>query len=137
LLKFERGPAKLPADLLVRLVKRKPLLLCLDYDGTLSEIAREPNLAKPASGAVAVLRALANYRTRVAVAIVTGRTIEDLRKLVPLQRGVAIAGVHGLEILDAGGRREIVHAVRKCEADVQRARAWLEHNLPGTGGFVV
>jgi trehalose 6-phosphate phosphatase len=136
-LRFELGPAPLPSDLLAQLVKRHPLLLCLDYDGTLSEIATEPNLARPADGVVPVLRELVNYRARIALAIVSGRTLDDLRALLPIPQGVALAGVHGLELLDATGRQEFAHGVRECEPDLQRARVWLQRNLPQSDGFIV
>ena len=52
----EAGPALLPDDLLPQLIRRQPVLLCLDYDGTLSEIAPEPSLARPVNGVLAELR---------------------------------------------------------------------------------
>src|SRR5690348_17681328 len=37
----ERIPDPLPPALIPDLIRRQPILLCLDYDGTLSEIADE------------------------------------------------------------------------------------------------
>jgi trehalose 6-phosphate phosphatase len=111
--------------------------LCLDYDGTISEIAREPSLARPASGAVEALDVLADYRERISVALVSGRTIADLRSLIHLPSGIALAGVHGLELLDDKGKYEIARSAHECDEDLQRVRSWLNRSLPRGGGFVI
>jgi trehalose 6-phosphate phosphatase len=136
LFKPERGPEPLPATLLPELVRQSRILLCLDYDGTLSEIAPEPQLARPAPGVLGVLKALAARRDRLAIAIVSGRELEDLRDKLPL-RGAAMAGVHGLQLLDADGVYELASGVAECRDDFMRARAWLEENVPPAGGFVI
>jgi trehalose 6-phosphate phosphatase len=118
-------------------VQRKPILLCLDYDGTISEIAREPRLARPVRGATEVLRALAAHRRRVATALISGRSIRDLRAMLPVPPGMAVAGVHGLQLLDTSGRIEVARDVRDCREDLQNAGLWLERNLPANSGFIV
>lgn len=137
LLGSEPGPSLLPQNLLPNLVRRKPILLCLDYDGTISEIAREPRLARPVSGAVEALEALAAHRGRITTALVSGRTLSDLRSMLPLPPGIALAGVHGLELLDATGKIEVAHGIEACREDLESARLWLDHNLPAYSGFIV
>lgn len=80
------------------------IALFLDFDGTLAEIAHVPDAARLAPG---MLQALERATHRVAgrVALVSGRPIATLRELVPL-RGLAMAGVHGLERLHGDGRLE-------------------------------
>jgi trehalose 6-phosphate phosphatase len=133
----EPGPSPLPENLLPDLVQRKPILLCLDYDGTISEIAREPRLARPVSGAVEALRALAAHRGRVTTALISGRTLRDLRSMLPVPPGIALAGVHGLQLLDATGKIEVAHGIKECREDLESARSWLDHNLPANSGFIV
>jgi trehalose-phosphatase len=133
----EPGPSPLPPNLLSCLVQRKPILLCLDYDGTISEIAAEPHMARPVSGALEALRSLAAYRGRVTTALITGRTVEDLRSLLPLPRGVIVAGVHGLQLTDETGKTELACGTEECREDLQRARLWLEQHLPANSGFIV
>jgi trehalose 6-phosphate phosphatase len=123
--------------LLSDLVQRKPILLCLDYDGTISEIAREPKLARPVNGVVDVLRILAGHRERVAIAIVSGRSLTDLRSMLRVPPGVAISGVHGLQLLDGTGKIEVARGIRDCRQDLESVRAWLERNLPANSGFIV
>ncbi|HJU10799.1 MAG TPA: trehalose-phosphatase [Candidatus Binataceae bacterium] len=137
LLGSELIPSPLPENLLPNLVQRKPILLCLDYDGTISEIARDPRLARPVSGVVEVLRVLAAHRGRVATALISGRSIRDLRSMLPLGPGVAVAGVHGLQLLDADGKVEVPREIRECREDLENVRLWLEKNLPVNCGFVV
>jgi trehalose 6-phosphate phosphatase len=68
--------------------------LFLDFDGTLSEIAAMPELARPAPGVPEVLEALA---ARFAlVAVVTGRSRAELLGLLSVS-GVQILGLYGAE----------------------------------------
>jgi trehalose-6-phosphatase len=43
----------------------KRLLLCLDYDGTISEIVRDPATARPVPGVPEILTELASHRDRI------------------------------------------------------------------------
>src|ERR1700728_3266130 len=66
-------PQALPRGLLSGLLNRGKLLLCLDYDGTLSEITDQPAEARLAPQVRASLRRLARHLSRIEVAIVSGR----------------------------------------------------------------
>jgi len=133
----EPGPPPLPENLLPDLVQRQPILLCLDYDGTISEIAREPRLARPVGGAVEALRAVAAHRERVTTALISGRTVRDLRAMMSIPPGIALAGVHGLQVLDPTGKIEVARGIKECREDLENARLWLDHNLPANAGFIV
>jgi trehalose-phosphatase len=118
-------------------VRRRRILLCLDYDGTISEIAREPSFAHPLEGMIEVLQVFAAHPDRVATALISGRSIDDLRSMLPLPAGIAMAGVHGLELLDAAGMFKIAGELSGCHEDLGSLRLWLEHNLPLNSGFIV
>ena len=105
-LKSKQTPIPLPAELLPALVRVKPLLLCLDYDGTLSEIVQDPALARPVFGVLEALRELAARRDRIALAIVSGREVTKLRELLNPPPGIALSGIHGLELVDFDGSEE-------------------------------
>lgn len=137
LLGSDPGPSPLPKNLLSDLVQRKPILLCLDYDGTISEIAREPKLARPVKGVVEVLRTLAAHRERIATALISGRSLTDLRSRLPVPPGVALSGVHGLQLLDAAGKIEVARGIKDCRRDLESVRAWLDRNLPENSGFII
>jgi trehalose 6-phosphate phosphatase len=76
-------------------LERKPLALLLDYDGTLSAIAPTPAEAKLPYAAQELLRALVRLKD-VKVAVISGRALADLRRMVPVG-GVTFVGSHGVE----------------------------------------
>ncbi|NNN07318.1 MAG: trehalose-phosphatase [Elusimicrobia bacterium] len=69
-------------------------LLLLDFDGTLCPLRRRPELAHLTAAQRALLRALNQGRGRVAV--VSGRSVEDLHKRVAT-RGLVYVGSFGLQ----------------------------------------
>jgi trehalose 6-phosphate phosphatase len=77
------------------------ILLLLDFDGTLAPIVERPELAKLPEETRSLLFAL-NAEPRVSVAIVSGRSLADLRQHVGLE--TIYAGNHGLEIEGRGLR---------------------------------
>ncbi len=77
-------------------VKKRPLALFLDYDGTLAGIAQHPSKAGMTDSMRAALVACA-ARPDTLVAIVSGRSVDDIRQHVGLD-DVIYAGNHGLEI---------------------------------------
>lgn len=111
------------------------LLVALDFDGTLAPLAARPELARLPEATRAALQALA-ARADVAVAVVSGRGLDDLRAKVGLKR-VAYAGNHGFELAVDGwrwthpgvpGRRPALARALKAAASLCRlARgAWVE-----------
>jgi trehalose-phosphatase len=133
-----------------KLAARSPILLCLDYDGTISELVSRPALARPVEGVVQALRAIAPRRERVAVAIVSGRPVTELRRMTGLGRQVMYAGVHGLEIAarsrEASGDSvydnvhddvRVADDVARCAPELDRMRAWLAQNVPAGAGFEI
>ena len=135
--KSESGPTRLPAELLPELVRRKRVLLCLDFDGTIAEIVWDPAAARPVSGVSKTLAKLAARRDRIALAIVTGREVAKLRQMLSVPRGVALSGLHGLELVDFDGREEIVCGARECADDLERVRKWLRENASARDGFAI
>jgi len=133
--------------MLEELAARGPILLCLDYDGTISELVSRPAMARPVEGVIAALKSLERLRDRFAVAIVSGRPVAELRRMTGLGHQVMYAGVHGLEIAgrshEGGGHKagdddiRISEDVTRCAPELDRVRAWLAHNVPAGAGFEV
>lgn len=112
--------------------RRSRVALLLDFDGTLAPIVAKPDEAKMDKGVRALLRKLVGS-AGVSVAIISGRPLKELKKLVGL-KGVAMAGNHGLTI-EAGGQRFIhpqavakrglikgmVEALRKATQEIEGA----------------
>ena len=129
------------------LAARSPILLCLDYDGTISELVSRPAMARPVEGVVTALRALGPRRERIAVAIVSGRPVAQLRRMTGLGRRSDVrrrAWSRNRRALARGGRRRCCHddvrvaeGVALCAPELERVRAWLAHNVPDGAGFEV
>jgi trehalose 6-phosphate phosphatase len=79
-------------------------LLCLDFDGTLAPIVADPANAFIPDRTNEILASLAD-RPDVTLAIVSGRSVADLRSRVRLN--IILAGNHGLEV--AGSRLDLRH----------------------------
>ena len=60
------------------------MALLLDYDGTLSPIAKHPDLAILPPETKKVLERLAN-RSDVFIAIVSGRSVDNVKKMVGIE----------------------------------------------------
>jgi len=91
-------PALAPVidDLGSRLERADGLLFLSDFDGTLAPIVEDPAAAAPLDGVPESLRELRDA-DRVAVGLVSGRALADLRERSGVS-GVHFAGNHGLEL---------------------------------------
>jgi trehalose-phosphatase len=81
-------------DEIVDRLKGKQLAVCLDYDGTLTPIVDRPDLALLSDRMRQTLARLAKVAT---VAVVSGRDLKDIRRLVSVD-GLYYSGSHGFEI---------------------------------------
>ncbi len=91
----------------------------LDFDGTLSPIVARPELARIREGARdAIARLVGRYAV---VAIVSGRTGDQLRELVGIE-GVRLAALYGLAEDAPTLPAQLVDAVRAAVAAVPGAR---------------
>ncbi|MBX3027999.1 bifunctional alpha,alpha-trehalose-phosphate synthase (UDP-forming)/trehalose-phosphatase [bacterium] len=75
--------------------------LLLDYDGTLTAICDHPADARPTPTMIDALAACL-AREDMRVAVVSGRSLADLRRIFALP-GLTLAGNHGLEVVGADG----------------------------------
>jgi trehalose 6-phosphate phosphatase len=106
--------------------------ILLDIDGTLA-----PTVAHPSDSAVpaATLEVIGGLVERYGlVACVSGRTVEEARRLVPVE-GVAFSGNHGLELLVAGAVVPVPAAEAHATA-VAAAAGRLEAVVAGSGGWI-
>jgi trehalose-phosphatase len=83
-------------DKLKNRLSDKSILLFLDYDGTLTPIAETPDKAVISREAKDLLNKLSK-KSYCSVAIISGRSLSDIRALVGL-KDIIYAGNHGLEI---------------------------------------
>jgi trehalose 6-phosphate phosphatase len=78
---------------------RRPLLVALDFDGTLAPLVDDPSASRALPGAAAALVTLAALpaSARVHVALVSGRALGDLHTLAQAPVGTFLIGSHGAE----------------------------------------
>jgi len=104
-------PAEISAALGALAGAPAPLLVVADFDGTLATGSRDPAAARIEPAARRALRRLAGIEarrpTRVAVAILTGRTVSDVAVRARVG-GIEYLGDHGLQwaVLPRGARAE-------------------------------
>jgi trehalose-phosphatase len=111
---------------------RQPLL-CLDFDGTLSQIVSNPDAAQLIDGAAAVLRTLAAH---CPVAVVSGRDLADIRDRVGVP-GVWYAGSHGLELAGPHGRHHHNDLAAAAVPALRQAASALDKELIDIPGVVI
>ena len=98
-------------------------VLITDYDGTLAPFVYDRNRAKPYLGVQEVLEKInANPGSRVA--LVTGRTIEDQRRMMNLRTPTEIWGTHGWERFSADGNHRVWPIGEKHSRGLEEAIGW-------------
>ena len=123
------------AALLARRAACTSLFCGLDYDGTLAPIAPTPDAAVPYPGTAALLgRLAATPATRVA--IVTGRSIDDVRRFLDLD-DVYYVGIHGLELRRPGSTVTDSAAGRRARMVLPRLVERLRPELDGRPGLLL
>jgi trehalose 6-phosphate phosphatase len=107
------------------------LAIFLDYDGTLTPIVSRPDQATLSISTRQVLRELADL---VPVAILSGRDLEDVRRLVDID-GIVYAGSHGFDIAGPRGLRKQV--ATEFLSIIDLAEKELKEKLAGIPGALV
>lgn len=102
---MSREGARLPETLWRRLSEAPHRLFAFDFDGTLAPYARDPRDARALPQALERLHRLAG-RGATTVAVVSGRPIPNLERVVPIER-LHLVGEHGWEERPPG--RATVH----------------------------
>jgi len=77
-------------------IKGKTILLFLDFDGTLAPIASTPSRSHLPSNTKKLLKQLHSL-TNVKLAIISGRDLDEIRKMVGIS-GIVYGGNHGCQI---------------------------------------
>jgi trehalose-phosphatase len=79
------------------LLAHAEILVGLDFDGTLAPIVSHPDLAEPDPDALRLVREIARI-PRFQVAIVSGRSLHDLRSRLGEVEGATLVGEHGNDV---------------------------------------
>jgi len=111
----------------------RQLFVCLDYDGTLSEIVPDPDSATLAEGANEALEQLA---ARCPVAILSGRDLADIRTRVGIE-DIWYAGSHGFELTGPDGSHHQNDAAASAVSVLETAADELRRDLEPIPGVRV
>jgi len=118
---------------LIGVVGGRQLFLCLDYDGTLSEVVADPDAATLVDGAAEALEHLA---AQCPVAVLSGRDLADIRDRVGLP-GIWYAGSHGFDLIGPDGSHHQYDAAAAAVPVLERAAADLREELSQISGALV
>jgi trehalose-phosphatase len=129
------SPALPITPALERRLSGEPLVLLLDIDGTLSPIAPRPHEAAVPEETRHVLRELVAL-PGASVAIISGRSAEDARRIVGVQ-GLWAIGNHGIEVSTPDGEVEVRPSVLGCEHTIAEVAHELTSKLGGMPGVLV
>lgn len=119
-------------DIKARLAGRRAGLL-LDYDGTLTPIVDDPEAAVLPDSMRSTLLDLAR---RMPVAVISGRDLEDVRRMVGIP-SIAYAGSHGFDMRLPGGRRIEHERAADVLPALDAAEAELRERQPSLSGLRV
>ena len=116
--------------LLGEIASHPRILILLDFDGTLVPMRARPHLAMLGADARATLRRL--DRGRAGVAMMSGRSVADLRKRVGVP-DIIYGGVFGMEIAGRGWRyvHPMARAMRRELAGLVEGLGKLFADVPG------
>jgi trehalose-phosphatase len=120
-------------ELLERLAVEDRLYLFLDYDGTLAEFSPTPDTVIPDEELVELLAALVKS-PGVRIAIVSGRRLEHILKLVPLP-GIVLAGTYGLEMRTPQAERMVKEGLEDYERYLGHLKPQWQNLVASRVGF--
>jgi trehalose 6-phosphate phosphatase len=129
------GLREVENTVLQRIAAAERLFCFLDYDGTLSPLAPTPDAATPLAGTVARLQALA-VLPGTQVALVTGRTISDLRRYLDVP-DIYYVGVHGLQIRSPNGVAQLSERAAVVRSVLPAIKRQIERALVDRPGILI
>ncbi|MDY5785286.1 trehalose-phosphatase [Corynebacterium sp.] len=108
-------------EALAALAAAPSLLVCLDFDGTLSEHVTDPYAASAHPAALTAIADLAS-QPGTQVAVLSGRHLEGLRAVFPLRDPVVLVGSHGAEPTEGGPELSAADAayLDRIESELRR-----------------
>jgi trehalose 6-phosphate phosphatase len=102
------------------LLRHRPVLVGVDFDGTLAPLVDHPSLAEPDATAIEILVRLA-ARPGMTVAVVSGRSLADLRERLGDVPGAIFIGEHGNDTGEPATPGPVLEEAIRLVADVVAA----------------
>jgi trehalose 6-phosphate phosphatase len=109
------------------------VVLFLDYDGTLADFTKHPDIIEPNSEVIELVEALIKCGN-ITTAIISGRRLTHIQKLLPLEN-ILLAGTYGLEIQLPGDK--IFHPIdySKIRPDLEKLKPQWQSLIDGKSSF--
>ena len=123
------GPDPRLTAALHRFAHSGPVLVALDFDGVLAPLVDDPGASKMLPGSRGALRRLITV-PRVSLALLSGRTLDDLRALAQAPPGTLLVASHGAEV--EGVAQALDERTSQLLAQVQEELTTLAAEHPGT-----
>ena len=127
------GPVWARETAIEALLRERRLAVLLDYDGTLTPIVTDYRKALLSDGMRSTLKKLAE---RHKVAVISGRDLEDVRRLVGLD-SIYYSGSHGFELSGPGDWRHVQEQAVGFLDDLDRAEQALAAALAEIPGHAI
>ncbi|MFP4589517.1 MAG: trehalose-phosphatase [Candidatus Bipolaricaulota bacterium] len=120
---------------LTKLEEKDSILLCSDYDGTLVGFTSSPEQTRTPEDVIELLQK-AKSRQTLEVAVVSGRSLAELEKLLPIE-GITLAGSHGVEIKFADGSTYRWEKAKAVETQIEKIRDLLQADFSNWKGILI
>jgi len=122
-----------PENLFKNLAPDRHIRLFMDYDGTLADFAPNPDVVVPDDELIHLLTQLTCH-PRLQIAIISGRRLDHIQTLVPIQ-GVWLAGTYGLEMQSPDGQKIHVLDYKKVRPIIMDIKPAWEQLVSGNRDF--
>ncbi len=122
-------------EVLSRIGAASGICCFLDYDGTLAPLAPTPAEAVPLPGTAWLLEQLALW-DNVHIAVITGRPITDIRRLLDVPN-IHYVGIHGLEVGPPAGKIQITEGVAVIRAILPAIKREMQRTLGHRPGILI
>lgn len=116
-------PKALDKETFLNILKgQKKVIFCFDYDGTLVELAKKDIVkeGKITDQHASIINQLAKHKN-TKVAIVTGRALSNLKKLIDgkLDPSIMLYGTHGAEILEESNDTQYQKYLKEIRREIE------------------
>lgn len=109
--------------------------LFLDFDGTLIPFEKRPHDVFCPSDVTTTLTSLIHH-PKFTIFIVTGRTLQDIKELLPLE-GLSFVTLHGMEIELANGKKFFWNQAKNIYTILRKVKEETEKKVPKESGLYI
>ena len=109
--------------------------MLLDYDGTLAEITKHPNHTLMSDAMAKIMKELAE-NPKIFLAVISGRSLDELKMKIGIEENIIYSGNHGLEILYSNGTRITANIPQQIRDNFEKMVNELNEKVAHHGAWV-